>query len=137
MRSDGRTSRSCSTPGLDVYSTLNVQHVESLNDVVAQVTGVVVRETVPDRVLEEATEVRLIDLPPDELLERLADGKVYVAETGRPRRRELLSQGQPHRAARARAPQHRGARRRADARVQDGARDPSACGRRPNASSSA
>ncbi len=66
--------------GIDVYTTLNVQHVESLNDVVAQVTGVVVRETVPDRVLEDATEVRLIDLPPDELLERMGDGKVYVAE---------------------------------------------------------
>ena len=58
--------------GIDVYTTLNVQHIESLNDVVAQVTGVIVRETVPDRVLAEATELRLIDLPPDELLERLA-----------------------------------------------------------------
>jgi two-component system sensor histidine kinase KdpD len=66
--------------GFDVYTTLNVQHIESLNDVVAQVTGVVVRETVPDRFLEEASEVRLIDLPPDELLDRLADGKVYMGE---------------------------------------------------------
>jgi two-component system sensor histidine kinase KdpD len=66
--------------GIDVYTTLNVQHIESLNDVVAQVTGVIVRETVPDRVIEEATELRLIDLPPDELLERLAEGKVYVPE---------------------------------------------------------
>jgi two-component system sensor histidine kinase KdpD len=66
--------------GIDVYATLNVQHLESLNDVVAQVTGIVVRETVPDRVLEEATEVRLIDLPPDELLERLNDGKVYLGD---------------------------------------------------------
>src|SRR5450432_2076418 len=66
--------------GIDVYSTLNVQHLESLNDVVAQITGVVVRETVPDRVLEEATEVRLIDLPPDELLERLEQGNVYVPD---------------------------------------------------------
>jgi two-component system sensor histidine kinase KdpD len=66
--------------GIDVYTTLNVQHIESLNDVVAQVTGVIVRETVADQVLEEATEVRLIDLPPDELLERLSDGKVYVPE---------------------------------------------------------
>jgi two-component system sensor histidine kinase KdpD len=66
--------------GIDVYTTLNVQHIESLNDVVAQVTGIVVRETVPDRVLDQASEVRLIDLPPDELLERLTDGKVYVAE---------------------------------------------------------
>lgn len=66
--------------GIDVYATLNVQHVESLNDVVAQVTGVVVRETVPDRVFEEATEVRLIDLPPDELLERMAKGKIYIPD---------------------------------------------------------
>ncbi len=65
---------------IDVYATLNVQHIESLNDVVAQVTGVVVRETVPDRVLEEATEVRLIDLPPDELIVRLEEGKVYVPD---------------------------------------------------------
>jgi two-component system, OmpR family, sensor histidine kinase KdpD len=66
--------------GIDVYTTLNVQHIESLNDVVAQVTGVIVRETVPDRILEEASEVRLIDLPPDELLERLAEGKVYLPD---------------------------------------------------------
>ena len=64
--------------GIDVYTTLNVQHIESLNDVVAQVTGVVVRETVPDKMLEEASEIRLIDLPPDELLERLEEGKVYI-----------------------------------------------------------
>jgi two-component system sensor histidine kinase KdpD len=65
---------------IDVYATLNVQHIESLNDVVAQVTGVVVRETIPDRVLEEADEVRLIDLPPDQLIERLEEGKVYVPD---------------------------------------------------------
>ncbi len=69
--------------GIDIYSTLNIQHVESLNDVVAQITGVVVRETVPDRVLDEATEVRLIDLPPDELIERLQEGKVYIPEQAR------------------------------------------------------
>ena len=66
--------------GIDVYTTLNVQHIESLNDVVAQITGIKVRETVPDRILEDASEVRLIDLPPDELLERLDEGKVYVPE---------------------------------------------------------
>ena len=64
--------------GIDVYSTLNVQHIESLNDVVAQITGVIVRETVPDSVVEEATEVHLVDLPPDQLLERLREGKVYL-----------------------------------------------------------
>src|SRR5262249_28722692 len=55
-----------------------VQHIESLNDVVAQITGVIVRETVPDRVIEQADEVELIDLPPDDLLQRLKEGKVYV-----------------------------------------------------------
>jgi two-component system sensor histidine kinase KdpD len=64
--------------GIDVYSTMNVQHVESLNDVIAKVTGVTVRETVPDSVLERAHELELVDLAPDELLERLRDGKVYV-----------------------------------------------------------
>jgi two-component system, OmpR family, sensor histidine kinase KdpD len=64
--------------GIDVFSTMNVQHVESLNDVVAKVTGVRVRETVPDSVLEDAHEIKLVDLPPDALLERLRDGKVYV-----------------------------------------------------------
>jgi two-component system sensor histidine kinase KdpD len=64
--------------GIDVLSTLNVQHVESLNDVIAKITGVVVRETVPDSVLEQAHEIKLVDLPPDDLLERLRDGKVYV-----------------------------------------------------------
>jgi two-component system sensor histidine kinase KdpD len=66
--------------GIDVYSTLNVQHIESLNDVIAQISGVVVRETVPDRVLRSASEVVLVDLPPDELLERLKQGKVYIPE---------------------------------------------------------
>jgi two-component system sensor histidine kinase KdpD len=66
--------------GLDVYTTLNVQHLESLNDVVAQITHVVVRETVPDSVFERADDVRLIDLPIDDLLERLREGKVYLPE---------------------------------------------------------
>ena len=69
--------------GIDVYTTLNVQHLASLNDVVAQVTGVVVHETVPDRVLDEASEIEVIDLPPDELLTRLQEGKVYVPEQAR------------------------------------------------------
>ena len=63
--------------GIDVYTTLNIQHVESLNDVVASFTRVRVRETVPDSVFESA-EIKLVDLPPDELIERLKDGKVYV-----------------------------------------------------------
>ena len=64
--------------GIDVYTTLNVQHLESLNDVIAQITGVVVRETVPDSIFEQADEVELVDLPPDDLLERLREGKVYI-----------------------------------------------------------
>jgi two-component system sensor histidine kinase KdpD len=66
--------------GIDVYTTLNIQHLESLNDIVAQVTGIVVRETIPDRVIDEASEIEVIDLPPDELLARLEEGKVYIPE---------------------------------------------------------
>ncbi|MFN7964926.1 MAG: sensor histidine kinase KdpD [Acidobacteriota bacterium] len=66
--------------GIDVYTSLNVQHVESLNDVVAQITGVVVRETVPDSLLDEADQIELIDLPSEELLQRLAEGKVYIPQ---------------------------------------------------------
>jgi len=66
--------------GIDVYTTVNVQHFESLNDVVVQITGVVVRETVPDRLLDLATEIRLVDIPPEELLQRLREGKVYIPE---------------------------------------------------------
>lgn len=63
--------------GIDVYSTLNIQHLESLNDVVASFTKVRVRETLPDRMLDQA-EIEIVDLPPDELIERLKQGKVYV-----------------------------------------------------------
>jgi two-component system, OmpR family, sensor histidine kinase KdpD len=66
--------------GIDVYTTMNVQHLESLNDAVAQITGVTVREKVPDSVLDEASEIEVVDLPPPELLQRLQDGKVYVPE---------------------------------------------------------
>ncbi|HEX7380510.1 MAG TPA: sensor histidine kinase KdpD [Pirellulales bacterium] len=64
--------------GIDVYTTVNVQHLESLNDIVAQITGVVVRETVPDAVLETADEIELVDLPPDDLLQRFRQGLVYA-----------------------------------------------------------
>ncbi len=66
--------------GINVLSTLNVQHVESLNDVVAEISGVQVRETVPDSILERADEVTLIDVSPDDLLERLRQGKIYVPQ---------------------------------------------------------
>jgi len=64
--------------GIDVYTTLNIQHVESLNDVVAQITRIRVRETVPDSVLDKADDIEVIDLSPDELIQRLKEGKVYV-----------------------------------------------------------
>ncbi|HWQ66915.1 MAG TPA: DUF4118 domain-containing protein [Methanospirillum sp.] len=66
--------------GIDVYTTLNIQHLDSVRDVVAQITTVTVRETVPDRVIDEADEIELMDLPPPELLQRLSEGKVYVPE---------------------------------------------------------
>ncbi len=66
--------------GINVHSTLNVQHLQSLNDVVTQVTGIRVQETVPDAIVAEATELRLIDLAPEALIERLRQGKVYPPE---------------------------------------------------------
>ncbi|MBB3950850.1 sensor histidine kinase [Aureimonas jatrophae] len=71
----------CLKAGIDVWTTMNVQHVESLNDVVQRITGVRVRETVPDTTLEVADEIVLVDLPSDELIRRLAEGKVYVEDT--------------------------------------------------------
>jgi two-component system sensor histidine kinase KdpD len=66
--------------GIDVYTTLNIQHLESLNDIVARVSGVRVRETLPDKVLELANDIELVDLPPEELIERLRQGKVYLPD---------------------------------------------------------
>ena len=66
--------------GIDVWTTLNVQHLESLNDLIAQITGTRQRETIPDHVLDEADEIELIDLPPDDLLKRLQQGKVYLSD---------------------------------------------------------
>jgi two-component system, OmpR family, sensor histidine kinase KdpD len=66
--------------GIDVWTTLNVQHLESVNDLVERVTGVVVRETLPDHLLDEADEVEFVDLPPEDLLRRLAEGKVYLPD---------------------------------------------------------
>jgi two-component system sensor histidine kinase KdpD len=64
--------------GIDVYTTVNIQHIESLNDVIAQITRIHVRETVPDKVLDEADEIELVDTTSEELLQRLKEGKVYV-----------------------------------------------------------
>ena len=69
--------------GIDVWTALNIQHLESLADVVARITGVRVRETVPDRVLSEACDVVLVDITPDELLQRLREGKVYIPQTAK------------------------------------------------------
>jgi two-component system sensor histidine kinase KdpD len=78
--------------GIDVFSTLNIQHIESLNDVVAQITRIRVRETVPDRVLD-AAEVEVIDLTPDELIQRLHEGKVYVRDAAQRALKHYFSPG--------------------------------------------
>jgi len=69
--------------GIDVYTTLNIQHVESLNDVVAQITRIRVRETVPDSIIDRADDIEIIDLTPDDLIKRLNEGKVYLPKTAR------------------------------------------------------
>lgn len=66
--------------GIDVYTTLNIQHIETLNETVARITGVRVRETVPDSVMDMADEIELIDIPPEELVKRLKQGKIYPAD---------------------------------------------------------
>ncbi|MBF0536830.1 MAG: sensor histidine kinase KdpD [Nitrospirae bacterium] len=66
--------------GMNVYTTLNVQHIESLSDVVTQITGITIRETVPDFVIERADEIELVDLSPDALLQRLTEGKIYIPQ---------------------------------------------------------
>ncbi len=69
--------------GIDVYTTLNVQHIESLNDVVAQITRIRVRETVPDSVIDRADDIEIIDITPEDLLKRLDEGKVYLPKTAK------------------------------------------------------
>jgi two-component system sensor histidine kinase KdpD len=66
--------------GIDVYTTVNVQHLESRADTVAQITGIIVRESIPDEIFEKSDEVEIIDITPDELLQRLSDGKIYTAD---------------------------------------------------------
>ena len=79
--------------GINVYTTINVQHLESLNDVVAQITGISVRETVPDFLLDRADEIELVDLPPDDLLQRLKEGKVYVPDLAAQARQNFFRKG--------------------------------------------
>ena len=75
-------SRSCCA-GIDVYTTLNIQHVESLNDVVAQITHVRVRETVPDSIIDRADDIELVDLTPDDLIQRLQGRQGLCPQAGR------------------------------------------------------
>ena len=79
--------------GIEVYTTVNVQHVESLNDVVAQITHVQVRETIPDSILERADEIELVDIAPEELLERLREGTVYLPEQAERAREHFFKRG--------------------------------------------
>jgi two-component system, OmpR family, sensor histidine kinase KdpD len=79
--------------GIDVYTTLNVQHIESRSDTVAQITGITVRETIPDEVFEKADEIELVDITPDELLARFAEGKVYTPERSQEAIRNFFRKG--------------------------------------------
>jgi two-component system sensor histidine kinase KdpD len=79
--------------GINVYATVNVQHLESLNDVVAQITGTIVRETIPDSILELADDVELIDIAPDELLKRLKEGKIYLPQQAEEAIRSFFRKG--------------------------------------------
>ncbi len=90
IRSAGRTSRSCWRVGIDVYTTVNVQHLESLNDVVGQITNIRISETVPDSVFDEADEVELVDLPSDDLI-AASEGRARCTCPSRPRMRSRIS----------------------------------------------
>jgi two-component system, OmpR family, sensor histidine kinase KdpD len=79
--------------GINVYTTVNVQHLESRSDTVAQITGITVRETLPDEIFENADEIELVDLTPDELLQRLSEGKVYTSERSAEARDNFFRKG--------------------------------------------
>src|SRR5262249_10287685 len=79
--------------GIDVYTTLNIQHVESLNDIVAGITKIRVRETVPDSIIDRARDVELIDLTPEDLITRLNEGKVYLPDQAERAIRHYFSPG--------------------------------------------
>ena len=113
--------------GIDVFSTVNVQHLESLNDQVAELTGVRVRETVPDDELERADEIVLVDLPPEDLIARLQAGKVYRVRARAERAQRLLPGREPARAARGRAAP--GGRDRRGAAASRSSRSRSGCWR--------
>ncbi len=120
--------------GIDVYSTLNIQHVESLNDVVARITRIRVRETVPDSVIDRADDIELIDLTPQDLIQRLQEGKVYVPAQAERAVRHYFAARQPDRAARTGPAAHRPARGQPDGRLHAQPRDRRAlAGRRTRA----
>jgi two-component system, OmpR family, sensor histidine kinase KdpD len=79
--------------GIDVFTTLNIQHVESLNDVIARITRIRVRETVPDSILDRADDIEIVDLSPEDLIKRLREGKVYVPQQAERAVRHFFSQG--------------------------------------------
>ena len=90
--------------GITVISTLNIQHLESLNDVVERITGITQRETIPDEVARRADQIELVDMSPEALRRRMAHGNVYPAEQDRCRARQLLPRREPRRAPGARPP---------------------------------
>ena len=98
--SAGRTSRNCCAAGIDVVTTVNIQHLESLNDVVEKITGVPQRETVPDEVVRRADQIELVDMPAEALRRRMAHGNIYAPEKVDAALVQLLPRRQPHRAAR-------------------------------------
>lgn len=79
--------------GINVYSTLNIQHVQSLTDLILQITGVKVEEIIPDRILELANEIELVDLPPEKLQQRLSEGKVYIPQKARQAMQKFFKKG--------------------------------------------
>ena len=91
--SDGRTSTSFWPPASTFGRRLNVQHIESLNDVIGQITGVTVRETVPDHIFDAADELELVDISPEELLARLQAGKIYVPDQAQRAMQSFFSKG--------------------------------------------
>ncbi len=79
--------------GIDVYTTVNVQHIESRSDTVAQITGIIIRETLPDEIFDKANEVELVDITPDELIQRLNDGKIYSQDRSREAMQNFFRKG--------------------------------------------
>ena len=122
--------------GIDVISTVNIQHLESLNDVVERITGIRQRETVPDAFVRRADQIELVDMTPEALRRRMAHGNVYAADKVDAALGQLLPAGQPRRAARAGAAVGRRPGRRRAAQVPDAATASTSRGRRASGCSS-